>query len=59
LQSGHVFYSRTHDHSTMAVAFAGIASTHFDVPANQEKGPGELVVVANGVASEPVLVLVL
>ena len=37
--TGHVFYSRTHDHSSMAVAFNGIVSTHFDVPANQETGP--------------------
>src|SRR5215467_15088500 len=33
--TGHVFYARTHDHSSMAVAFYGIVSTQFDVPANQ------------------------
>jgi hypothetical protein len=49
----HVFYSRTHDHSSMAVAFPGIVSTHFDVPAGQETGPSQLEVVANGIASFP------
>jgi hypothetical protein len=57
--TGHVFYTRTHDHSSMGVGFfVGPVSTHFDVPANQEKGPSELVVVANGVPSEPVFVFV-
>ena len=52
--TGHVFYSRTHDHSSMAVAFNGLVSTHFDVPAAQESGPSKLVVVANGIPSQPV-----
>ncbi len=51
--TGHVFYSRTHDHSSMAVAFGGLVSTHFDVPAAQESGPSKLVVVANGIPSQP------
>jgi hypothetical protein len=51
--TGHVFYSRTHDHSSMAVAFNGLVSTHFDVPANQETGPSKLEVVANGIPSKP------
>ena len=54
LTTGHVFYSRTHDHSSMAVAFGGIVSTHFDVPDNQEVGASSLVVVANGIPSEPI-----
>ena len=54
--TGHVFYSRTHDHSSMAVAFGGLVSTNFDVPANQELGPSQLVVVANGIPSQPVAV---
>jgi hypothetical protein len=58
LKSSHVFYSRTHDHSTMAVAFHGLVSTHFDVPADQEKGLSRLEVVANGIASRPVFVVV-
>ncbi|HEY6928042.1 MAG TPA: kelch repeat-containing protein [Thermoanaerobaculia bacterium] len=51
--TGHVFYSRTHDHSSMAVAFNGLVSTTFDVPANQETGPSKLEVVANGIPSAP------
>jgi len=54
LATGHVFYSRTHDHSSMAVAFGGIVSTHFDVPVNQEPGASTLVVVANGIPSAPI-----
>src|SRR5215469_6857836 len=57
-QTGHVFYSRTHDHSSMAVGFGGLVSTHFDVPANQELGVSDLVVVANGIPSQPVTVIV-
>jgi hypothetical protein len=56
--TGHVFYSRTHDHSSMAVAFGGRVSTNFDVPATQELGPSTLVVVANGIPSDPVAVTV-
>jgi hypothetical protein len=56
--TGHVFYSRTHDHSSMAVAFSGLVSTHFDVPADQELGASELVVIANGIPSTPVAIKV-
>jgi hypothetical protein len=42
----------------MAVASDDVVSTHFDVPANQESGPSKLEVVANGIASEPLMVLV-
>jgi hypothetical protein len=55
-KTGHVFYSRTHDHSSMAVANFGLVSTHFDVPGAQEKGLSELVVVTNGLASAPFFV---
>jgi hypothetical protein len=58
LATNHVFYSRTHDHSSMAVASSALVSTHFDVPSTQETGPSELEVVANGIASAPVSVLV-
>ncbi len=56
LKTKHVFYSRTHDHSSMAVASNAVSSTHFDVPANQETGRSKLEVVANGIASAPVVV---
>jgi hypothetical protein len=58
LKTSHVFYSRTHDHSSMAVASNAVVSTHFDVPTVQEKGPSLLRVVANGIASQPVFVLI-
>jgi len=58
LATNHVFYCRTHDHSSMAVASSNIVSTHFDVPATQETGPSNLEVVANGIASAPVPVFV-
>ena len=57
--TGHVFYARTHDHSTMGVATGNTTvSTNFDVPASMEKGAGSLEVVANGIPSQPVSVTV-
>jgi hypothetical protein len=57
--TGHVFYERTHDHSTMGVATGSrIVSTNFDVSSATETGPGSLVVVANGIPSQPVPVTV-
>lgn len=50
--TGHVFYAKTHDHSTMGVATGTKAvSTNFDVPAGMETGPSSIVVVANGIPS--------
>lgn len=49
--TGHVFYCRTHDHSTMAVGYNGPTYTHVDVPVNMESGAGFLEVVVNGIAS--------
>jgi hypothetical protein len=55
----HVFYARTHNHSTMGVATGKkIASTNFDVPSSMETGASSLVVVANGIPSAPVNVTV-
>ncbi len=51
VSTGHVFYCRTHDHSTMAVGYNGPAYTHVDVPANIETGQSYLEVVVNGIAS--------
>ena len=57
--TNHVFYAKTHNHSTMGVANRGIpAATHFDVPAGMETGPSTLVVVANGIPSNPVQITV-
>ena len=53
--TGHVFYARTHSHSTMAVATGGTpVSTEFDIPAGIETGASSLTVVANGIPSQPV-----
>jgi hypothetical protein len=49
--TGHVFYCRTHDHSTMAIGNPGLVSTHVDIPANAETGLSYLEVIANGIAS--------
>jgi hypothetical protein len=55
----HVFYAKTHDHSTMAVATGNaIVSTNFDVPAKMETGASSLVVVANGIPSKAVSITV-
>lgn len=57
--TGHVFYAKTHDHSTMGVATgSAIVSTNFDVPATMESGASSLVVVANGIPSVPVSITV-
>jgi Kelch motif protein len=57
--TGHVFYAKTHDHSTMAVATGNaIVSTNFDVPATAETGASSLEVVANGIPSAKVNVTV-
>ena len=57
--SGHVFYARTHDHSTMGVATGtATVSTNFDVPVGAETGASTLEVVANGIASKKVAVTV-
>jgi hypothetical protein len=58
LATRHVFYSRTHDHSSMAVASKASVTTNFDVPFGQEPGASQIEVVANGIASAPKLVVV-
>jgi hypothetical protein len=55
----HVFYARTHNHTSMGVATGSrIVGTHFDVPSGMETGASTLVVVANGIASNTVAVTV-
>ena len=57
--TGHVFYARTHDHSTMGVATGKAkVTTMFDVPATAETGASTIEVVANGIASRPVAVTI-
>jgi len=57
--TGHVFYAKTHGHSTMGVATGSTpVSTNFDVPSNMETGKSSLVVVANGIPSKAVTITV-
>lgn len=59
MATGHVFYARTHDHNSMGVrGIASLSSTHFDVPANAETGTTKMEVVANGIPSNPITVMV-
>lgn len=58
LETHHVFYSRTYDFSSMAVAKKAPVTARFELPSNQEKGLGLLEVVTNGVASEPIPIFV-
>jgi hypothetical protein len=55
-ENGKVYYARTHDHSTMGIAYTTTASTHFDVPGNIATGLSDLRVVCNGIASHPIAV---
>jgi hypothetical protein len=55
----HVFYARTHNHSTMGVATGKtLVYTHFDVPLATETGASTLEVVANGIPSVAVSITV-
>lgn len=57
--AGLVWFCRTHDHETMAVATGkAVVATNFDVPAYIGIGPAVLDVIANGIASEAVAVTV-
>jgi hypothetical protein len=57
LSTSSVSYWRTANHSTMAVATgATIVSTNVTVPAGLVAGSYEVSVIANGIASDPVIV---
>jgi hypothetical protein len=59
LQSGHVRYCRTFNHSTMAVATGNtIHHTSVKIPAGMETGSSELCVITNGICSNCVTVMV-
>jgi hypothetical protein len=50
----HVQYGRTHAFSNFSIARGAHSSAQLDIPATLETGPSELVVIANGIASDPV-----
>lgn len=53
LATNHIFYARTHGHSTMGIATGSTTvSTTFDVPAGAETGASSIFVVANGISSQ-------
>ena len=54
--TGHVFYARTHNHSSMGVANPNRVYTHFDVSPDTEPGISDLQVVCNGIASARITV---
>ena len=56
--TGHVFYARTSGFNTMSVAPETPSSTNFVALGNTETGLSQLSVIANGIASQPVDVVV-
>ncbi|HLK59912.1 MAG TPA: hypothetical protein VKU00_25345 [Chthonomonadaceae bacterium] len=55
INTHHVRYARTANHSTMAVATGNMSvSTQFTIPSDIDRGETKLEVVANGLASKPV-----
>src|SRR6201999_121566 len=52
----NVFYATTHNETTHSITPGTPASTQFDVPAGLPSGNYNLVVVANGIQSSPVVV---
>lgn len=53
------FWAKTHNHSTMGVQTHNVPTyTHFDVPSGMESGASTLVVIANGIASNPITITV-
>jgi hypothetical protein len=55
--TGHVFYCRTMNHSTLGVNTGTVVhTTQFQVPAGAELGASDITVIANGIASDPVRV---
>lgn len=59
VSTGHVFYCRTANHSTMGVATGTLqVTTNVTAPANVEIGPATMEVVVNGIASTSVPITV-
>jgi hypothetical protein len=57
--TGHVFYARTYKPTSMGVATGStIVKSHFAIPVGIELGASQLEVVANGIPSNPVSVMI-
>jgi hypothetical protein len=56
--SGAVTYARTSNWTSVSIAPGAFSSTKFTVPSTTPAGPSTLVVVANGIASQPVPVTI-
>jgi hypothetical protein len=55
--AGKTYYLRTFNHSTMAVATGdAIVTTNISIPSTVPQGAASMVVIANGIASNPVSV---
>jgi Kelch motif len=53
--TGHVFWGRPHDRDNLTITAGNtVITTALDIPANLEPGTSDLVVIANGIASDPV-----
>ncbi len=57
-ETGVVTYARTSNWTSVSVAPGTRSSTEFTIPKTTPAGPGELEVVANGIASSPVPVTI-
>jgi hypothetical protein len=57
-QTGHVYWALTHDDSTHSIAPGTVMYTKFDVPASIPAGKYSMVSIANGIASNAVIVSV-
>jgi hypothetical protein len=57
-KTGVVTYARTSRWTSVSVAPGAASSTHFTIPSTTPAGPSTLVVVANGIASQPVPVTI-
>jgi len=58
--TGHVFYAKTHNFSTMGIATGSkFVTARFDIPATIETGASTVEVVANGIPSVAVAVTII
>jgi hypothetical protein len=57
-KSGVVTYARTSNWTSVSIAPGAASSTRFTIPSTIPAGPSTLVVVANGIASQPVPVTI-